>query len=330
LIFNNKTAYAEASANGNFPLNDGLLIISILGGLGNQMFQYVFYKYLLLNGYNAYVHTQTHITYKLHYFNLSDINFAKKEDIEKLFGKSYLPFKYVIKNENIINIALICCKKIFRKVCNKLKIKLTRKNYWEEWNQKKEFCKTGLNHNTKMYMVGFYQEYSYLKNMRKQLLNDFKFVQKVPVSVKAIIDNINNEQSVSVHVRRGDYVGTKAFDICSINYYKNAIKYIASVKNDLKYYIFSDDIDWVKENFDFIEICQLVDNSAYENSDYWDLLLMSKCKYNIIANSTFSWWGAWLNQNPEKIVVVPEKWNGNDYVLTDEICPPEWKRMAVH
>jgi hypothetical protein len=101
------------------------------------------------------------------------------------------------------------------------------------------------------------------------------------------------------------------------------------VEKNLRYYIFSDDIEWVKGHFDFVGQYQVVDNSGYENSDYWDLYLMSKCKYNIIANSTFGWWSAWLNRNPEKIVVVPEKWNGYDFVFTDEICPPEWKMVAI-
>jgi hypothetical protein len=316
----------------------GLLVIAVYSGLGNQMFHYAFYKYLLLNGYNVYLDTDSpmkkmqhekHETFRLNYFNLSGIKFSRKEDIERLLESRYLPFRKAIEGKKIITIASILMWKIYIKICEKFKIKTVNINYWVEWEHGKEFYRTKLNYNTKAYMVGRYQEYGYLKNMREQLLVDFEFTQKTPVPVQGVLDNINKEQSVSIHVRRGDYAGAKEFDVCSIEYYKNAIEYITSLKRNLRYYIFSDDTEWVKGHFDFIEEYQVIDNSACENTDYWDLYLMSKCKYNIIANSTFSWWGAWLNQNPEKIVIVPEKWNGYDYVLTDEICPPEWKRIAI-
>lgn len=86
---------------------------------------------------------------------------------------------------------------------------------------------------------------------------------------------------------------------------------------------------WIKTNFDFLDKYTIVDNSRYGNADYFDLFLMTKCKHNIIPNSTFSWWGAWLNQNQNKIIICPEKWNGLDFVYTDEICPPKWKRINI-
>lgn len=317
--------------------NKGLLIIAVHSGLGNQMFQYAFYKYLLSKGYNVYLDIITyyekmlckkHETYRLEYFNLPDIKFVCKKDKDR-FYTDFLPFFEAIKGKNIILVILITLKRICKKLGEMLGLKLINKIHWVEWNHGKIFYQTELQYNTRAYMIGCYQEYSYLENLRNQLLENFKFTIEIPGTIKKTIDVISNEHSVAIHVRRGDYVGTEEFDVCSVLYYRNAIEHLTALKMDLTYYIFSDDIAWVKSNFCFIEKYQIIDNSGHENSDYFDLCLMSKCKHNITANSTFSWWGAWLNQNPEKIVIVPEKWNGYDFILTDKICPPEWKRMAT-
>lgn len=120
---------------------------------------------------------------------------------------------------------------------------------------------------------------------------------------------MSRENSVSVHIRRGDYLlrkHSKIHGLCSLEYYLQAIQFIKSKSKDPVFYFFSDDIPWARENF-----CnpsyKFVDCNSGSNSCL-DLYLMSQCKHNIIANSTFSWWGAWLNRNKEKIVVAPSVW----------------------
>jgi hypothetical protein len=112
-------------------------------------------------------------------------------------------------------------------------------------------------------------------------------------------------------------------------YYKNAVEYIQKTEKNPVYYIFSDDLEWARDNFTFLDHYHVVDTAQYDNSDYYDLYLMSICRHNIIPNSTFSWWGAYLNRNPGKMVICPDKWHGSDFILTDEICPKEWKRVPV-
>ena len=134
--------------------------------------------------------------------------------------------------------------------------------------------------------------------------------------------------AVSVHVRRGDYVNNKnanAFHgVCSPEYYRKAIELIAKRVDSPKYFVFSDDIEWVKEH---IEIPNAVFVSQKDIADHEELVLMSKCKHAIIANSSFSWWGAWLNANPNKLVIAPKQWVSDSRVNTVDAIPAEWVRI---
>jgi hypothetical protein len=319
----------------------GKLIIALFSGLGNQMFHYAFYKYLSMAGFNVYLDKnspqgksqhQKHENYRLNYFTLKNVRYATDDDVLEFIPKKneiYLqPFSMVMRAESVSTIL----KVFFYKLKNKLKLKRNNSNYWVEFEitgEGKDFYRKNLTKNTRAYMVGRYQEYYYMKNMREGLLTDFAFKQDMPKSVGMYYSEIIRNDSVSIHARRGDYTGAKEFDICSINYFRNAVNCISEIIENPVYYIFSDDLKWAKNNFNFLKNYAIVDNSQYENADYFDLYLMTNCKHNIIPNSTFSWWGAWLNQNPDKIVICPEKWNGLDLVYTDEICPPEWKRVDI-
>lgn len=138
---------------------------------------------------------------------------------------------------------------------------------------------------------------------------------------------MQSQNSVSIHIRRGDYLSNQYADgfvgVCTDQYYWAAIDYLQTKIGSLHYYIFTDDKEWVKENF-------RLDNAIYvqhnTGSDSWqDMYLMSQCKHNIIANSSFSWWGAWLNSSPDKIVIAPKKWwNSFD---NDDVVPIEWIRL---
>ncbi|GBR77584.1 alpha-1,2-fucosyltransferase super family [Candidatus Termititenax dinenymphae] len=186
-----------------------------------------------------------------------------------------------------------------------------------------------------IYLLGTFQSYKYLESIKKNILADFSFKDiQLPEDLQKIMDEIKNTNSVAVHVRRGDYVTAKALwqnfgSICSLQYYRNAVEHLKTKFTDPKFYIFSNDPDWVKTNFTFLENYRFVDAAQVERADYYELFLMTQTKHNIIANSTFSWWGAYLNQNPLKTVIVPERWLGDDSITTDEICPPEWVRVSI-
>jgi hypothetical protein len=131
-------------------------------------------------------------------------------------------------------------------------------------------------------------------------------------------------------VRRGDYVtNSESFNFhgtCDIQYYKEAICKTNALIESPMYYIFSDDTDWVLHNFNFISNFQIINHNTGDNS-FEDLRLMMACKHNIIANSTFSWWAAWLNNYSSKIIVAPKKWFNNDIANSKLILPPNWFRI---
>ena len=140
----------------------------------------------------------------------------------------------------------------------------------------------------------------------------------------AQIDKVN---AVSLHVRRGDYLLAKnmsVLGVCGLDYYKKAIEYVAKNVKNPYFFLFSDDIPWVEENLKINYPYEIVDINNGKNS-FYDLWLMKNCKHNIIANSSFSWWGAWLNENPNKIVVAPKKWMNT--IKKVEVCPKDWIRI---
>jgi hypothetical protein len=197
--------------------------------------------------------------------------------------------------------------------------------------QKESMYRDCFTNETKACLVCNASNYRYAAGMREEILKDFTFTREMPLTVQNTLSLINNANSVSVHIRRGDCVGTQYQP--EMVYYKNAIRYLESVEKELSYFIFSDDVEWCKNNLTFINPRHIVDNSEYVKADYYDLFLTSKCKHNIVPNSTFGWWGVWLNQNPNKIVVAPDKWHsivqwtdvGN---TADDMYPSEWITVA--
>lgn len=150
------------------------------------------------------------------------------------------------------------------------------------------------------------------------------------------MESIRGGCSVSLHVRRGDSVSNPKYNkisgnVCTEEYYRKAVAYLIEREADLSFYIFSDDIAWVKEQFDFLQGVNtvFVDHNHGKNS-YIDMWLMSECSHNIVANSTFSWWGAWLNKSPNKLVLAPNRWFKNNARLEDNhIVPDSWVKIKT-
>jgi len=172
-------------------------------------------------------------------------------------------------------------------------------------------------------LIGHFQSEKYFIDHRNEILNLFQIDEKTKTYLLEKYGDIINQDTCSIHVRRGDYLGLPSHHpIQPINYYKNAIKIIGEEKH---FVIFSDDIQWCKENFEFLKNKTFIS----DNKDYEDLYLMSMCKNNIIANSTFSWWGAWLNNNENKQVVIPSEWFGisNSHLNTNDLYCNKWIKL---
>jgi len=181
------------------------------------------------------------------------------------------------------------------------------------------------------YLKGYWQTEKYFIKNKVNILNDLKIISPQNEKNKSISSKIANYTSVSLHIRRGDYISNIAYNsthgTCSLTYYKNAINYlIKKIGENFKVFAFSDDPEWVSSNLKLpVDIYFVKNNSSEYN--YEDLRLMSECDHNIIANSSFSWWGAWLNTNHNKIIITPSKWYADKSTKNDDITPSNWIKI---
>ncbi|NVJ88626.1 MAG: alpha-1,2-fucosyltransferase [Flavobacteriaceae bacterium] len=251
-----------------------MIIVRILGGLGNQMFQYAYARALSLNGYNVQLDISKFKKYKLH--------------------GGYQLDKYKIESTSA-NSFTIFLGKIGVKPAKKEKSLLFNKDF------------KSLKGNE--YVKGYFQTEKYFKEIRETLLSEFVIKQKLSSKTKKIEQQILAlKNTCSLHIRRGDYISdekaNKVHGTCDLDYYDRAIKIINKKYSEITFFIFSDDISWTQENLK-VEKAVFVDVKSIPHED---LYLMSLCKHNITANSSFSWWGAWLNKNEHKTVIAPKKW----------------------
>lgn len=177
-------------------------------------------------------------------------------------------------------------------------------------------------------MEGFWQSDKYWLDVKNDIISDFTFADINDDGINKLLDFINGNSVCSVHVRGGDYLDAenKAMfgGICTPNYYKKAMEYITSIDKNVKFLVFTNDKEYCSS---FLSAYDTVEASDYLVGlpDWVDMMLMSKCKYNITANSTFSWWGAYLNQTPDAVVIAPDTWiNGNG---AQDIWPKDWIRI---
>lgn len=290
-----------------------MIIIKVMGGLGNQMFQYSFYKQLKSQIKDAkldlsvFENCNLHNGYELNKIFNVDEDIASKDEIMKL-------------SEDYSN------NQIFRRIKRKFfGIKRTHYVQRDFGYNKLDF----IGNMNDLYLEGYWQSEKYFSDVKDVIVKEFTFKNKLTNKNKEIVKLIKDSNSISVHIRRGDYIfnpeASKIYSgICNLEYYKNALDIIKNNVSKPQFLVFSDDMDWVKNNLS-LESCVYVDWNKNQES-YIDMQLMSLCKHNIIANSTFSWWGAWLNSNENKIVIAPKKWFNTNANTTD-LIPESWKRI---
>lgn len=288
----------------------------IKGGLGNQMFGYAFSKYLQYLGYNTRFEWRDFMFTTHHYGVELEKSFTIQMSKNDHFLINFYGMIGSLSRESYFKRALI---KFFLSL-DKLRKKLepvTPFTFVEK-------------HELDVYNFynGFWQNANYLAPIRKQLLKDFCF--RIPDNQEIeIISKILTTNSVSIHVRRGDYLKPEfsSFNVIKDeNYFLHAIEYIKSREACPVFFVFSDDLDWCKEKFqgdDFVFV-----NVNRKEKSYMDMYYMSRCNHNIISNSTFSWWGAWLNQNEKRIVIAPRLWT-NDGIEPHSFSPETWVYLDV-
>lgn len=178
-------------------------------------------------------------------------------------------------------------------------------------------------------LFGFFQDPRFFQKHQTEVRKAFTFNKGLSPENKKLIEELRSVNSVSVHIRRGDYVEKKDYHFLLTNeYYERAADYIAERVKDPHFYIFSDDLEWVKKNIKLKYPHTFVEANQFQTG-YNDMRLMSLCRHNIIANSSFSWWGAWLNNNPDKIVIAPNIWLNDDGTWGKRIVPEQWIKIKI-
>ncbi len=279
-----------------------MLIIKLKGGLGNQMFQYAFGRLLSLKREEE--------------LKLDKDILGKRGDTYRIYGLDCFNVKAEIARRDEV-VKYKYPYGIFSKGWRYFREKFLRV-FHIGYEQKMLKYKNN-------YIEGFFQSYKYLDPIRDLLIKEFSLKKEIEGDV---VNRVINTNSVAIHIRRGDYVNNpktkKNHFVCDLNYYNSAIKYFKENTNNPVFYIFSDDIAWAKDNFIGDEYIFVSDNSL---SDCQELILMSKARHNIISNSSFSFFSAYLNQNKEKLVIAPRIWNRKNDNKFKDLLPPSWKRI---
>lgn len=280
-----------------------MIIIRMTGGLGNQMFQYALYLKLCSMGREV---------------KFDDITEYELDNARPVmlwaFGLTY-PRADQEEINKITDGFLKLSHRIRRKLFGRKSLEYQEKNcnYDPQVLQRDP-----------AYLTGYFQSEKYFMDVEEQVRRAFTFSEGIwkgqdeekKRKMQDYLGQIQDVESVSVHVRRGDYLDKKEIygGICTEEYYRGAIEYMQGQSRESRFYLFSNDPEWVKgwvnENYGGDHRFVIIEGTQ-EETGYLDLLLMSRCKNHIIANSSFSWWGAWLDENPEKKVIAPAKWANN-------------------
>ncbi|QTD37470.1 alpha-1,2-fucosyltransferase [Polaribacter batillariae] len=267
-----------------------MIIVRILGGLGNQMFQYAYAKALEQQGCTVKLDVSAFKKYKLHGGYHLD--------------KYKIDLKYASNFTNLMS-------------------KITFFQHKKEKSLLFDASLKSLKGNK--YVKGYFQTEKYFSEIRTILLEQFTIIDELSTSTKNYKKQIlEANTSCSLHIRRGDYVSDKKANTvhgtCSLDYYEKAIKLIKKEHKEVHFFIFSDDISWTKENLT-LENAIYIDHKTIPHEDMY---LMSICNHNITANSSFSWWGAWLNTFENKTIIAPKQWFVNK---ENEIACENWIKI---
>lgn len=299
-----------------------MIIVKIQGGLGNQLFQYALGRKLSLIHNVSFKLDIEHFEneawgriYRLNEFNIVE-NIASKQEIQRFtkyeaFLKKYWPIRSILAR-----------LKLERKFLNMGGL---RREY--QFNFDSETLETKDN----ALFDGFYQTEKYFKDIEDVIRKDLEFKHKPNQENAAMLDKIRSVESVCIHVRRGNFITDKHSNnwhgICSPDYFEKALSEMKKRVTNPYFFIFSDDKEWARNNLK-IENSTVVDING-PDADFEDLRLMSNCNHFILANSSFSWWSAWLSPNKDKVVIVPSQIFKTYKNNTIDFAPKEWIQIET-
>ena len=269
-------------------LTEPLIVIQLSGGMGNQMFQYALYLQLKALGKNVKIDDKT------------DYEAADRRPLRlQVFG---------IRYETPSELEMKCLTDSFLDIVSKIRRKLTGRKT-AEYIEKSQLFDPQVFQKERAYLVGCWQSEKYFRQVKEEVKRSFTFSElNLSPEMKIYEEKIKNSNSVCLHIRRGDYLSVSEVygGICTPRYYDNAMKLMKEWEPDCHFFIFTNDIPWVKENYKGEDITIVEGNN--EDTGYIDLYLMTNCRHYILANSSFSWWGCYLGGSLDKRVIAPKKW----------------------
>ncbi len=289
-----------------------MIIMRLMGGLGNQMFQYALGRRLALDRnvplklYLDWYKKVDDRRYELDHLNIN----AEIASYEEFFRLTYYSRNWFTRK----------VYKIYQ-----YPISYYRKRYVIEQEPRK-FDSNILHVPKTAYLIGYWASERYFKPIQAMIRDEFS--SSIPLSEshqKLSLKMQNDPNSVSVHIRRGDYVSLPGFLVLPIDYYQRAAAYINQNISSPHFYVFSDDIEWVRVHLKFNCEMTFIEPST-GRKDFPDMHLMSQCRHHINANSSFSWWGAWLGEKSDSIVIVPNQWHANK-PYPEDLIPNRWIRI---
>ena len=293
------------------------VIVYLNNGLGNQLFQYAAGRAI---AYRSGAQLRLDISsfdldnlrsYRLHHYNIS-ANIADSEEIDKFLwlAKRPIPFARRIMQR-------------WDKTNSPYRRRLITEKYFH-YDESIRRVKAPV------YLKGYWQSEKYFKEIGNILRRELIPKKAPDLLNRSILEQIDRTCSVSLHIRRGDFVAdsntNKYHGVCPLSYYDAAIQLMAQHFEQPQFYVFSDDMEWARTNLSVTFPVNFIDYNG-QDGDYADLYLLSRCKHHIIANSSFSWWGAWLSSNPNKQVVAPQKWFADADLDIRDLVPDSWIRL---
>jgi hypothetical protein len=285
-----------------------VIVVKIFGGFGNQLFQYAMALKIAKKNKNSLILDSS-------WFD-STISYATKRNFDLKFLN--LSIDTTIRFNERIKL-LFYNNSLLKKIPFKRKLRIL--------NDNDPICFEELDN---VYLNGYWHSYKYFDDVKDDLFNDFSLKYNIDINSDFRNQILSENNSVSIHIRRTDYVNNPFYAQCSMQYFQNAMNLIAKKIENPVFFIFSDDLDYVKKNLKINNTVYYALNKNTEISTIEDFFNMQSCKHHIISNSTFSWWASWLNPNPNKIVVIPKHWYTNpdedssgyyldSYIISDNV-----------
>jgi Glycosyl transferase family 11 len=290
------------------------ILVRIEAGLGNQLFQYAAGKSLAQRvGAELLLDVSSYETDRLRSYQLANLNISAR-----------LAGRFRCRWENQMR------RKTFAPVRWPLRLAGSRLVFRHVPDLQQGFDGRLAKMDGNIFLTGYWQSERYFADIREVLLKEFTFKDEPDAVNRQMLARIAAAKAVCVHVRRGDFVttdiGRRRHGVCGMDYYQTAFRWLQGRFSGLEFFIFSDDPQWVAAHFPHDESTTIVAHNAGRN-DAEDLRLMMHCRHFIVANSTFSWWAAWLGRAAEKIIIAPQRWYVSDELSEQDLVPESWIRL---